>query len=59
MLIDNIVAESAELVTVEGYLKGNCVHSNQLLHLTGFDDYEIEKIEIKMDHGKTKRHAKG
>jgi hypothetical protein len=33
-------------------LKGNCVNANQLVHVTGFDDYAIQKIEIKDDMGK-------
>lgn len=26
-------------ITFKGFLKGNCVNSNQLVHITGFDDY--------------------
>lgn len=32
---------------VSGFLKGNCINSNQLVHITGFDDYQIEKIQIQ------------
>lgn len=43
-MVDNVVLNQNQTVTFEGFLKGNCVHSNQLIHVTGFDDYEIEKI---------------
>lgn len=33
-------------LALSGFLKGSCVNANQLAHLTNFDDYAIEKIEI-------------
>lgn len=46
MLVENIKEseEGSGNMVLEGYLKGNCIHANQLVHITGFDDYEIEKI---------------
>lgn len=31
---------------MSGFLKGSCINSNQLVQVTGFDDFNIEKIEI-------------
>lgn len=45
MLADQVEVLNGNLA-VSGFLKGNCVNANQLVHLTGFDDYAIEKIEI-------------
>jgi hypothetical protein len=33
-------------LAISGFLKGSCINANQLVHLTGFDDYAIDKIEI-------------
>lgn len=45
MLIEDITTDATSgNLTFHGFLKGNCVNSNQLVHVTGFDDYEIEKI---------------
>lgn len=47
MLVEDVTTDpNLGNLTFHGYLKGNCVHANQLVHITGFDDYEIEKIEI-------------
>lgn len=32
-----------------GFLKGNHINSNQLVHLTGYGDYQIARIEILKD----------
>ena len=34
-------------MVVSGFLKGNCINANQLVHVTGLDDFQIEKIEIQ------------
>lgn len=48
MLIEDITTDATSgNLTFHGFLKGNCVNANQLVHVTGFDDYEIEKIEIQ------------
>lgn len=42
MLVDKISYDNEKGLTfVEGFLKGNAVHANQLIHITGMDDYEI------------------
>lgn len=46
LLADSVEVDSEGKVVVSGYLKGSCVNSNQVVHVTGFDDYNIEKIEI-------------
>ena len=56
VLVDNIVQASEETLTVEGFLKGNCINPNQLVHITGFDDYQIEKIEIRSHPRKKSRN---
>jgi hypothetical protein len=33
-------------VSISGFLKGSCINPNQLVHVTGLDDFQIEKIEI-------------
>ncbi len=40
MLVENLKREN-NMIVLEGFLKGNCINANQLVHLTGFDDYEI------------------
>lgn len=45
MLVQNVsIDEKSNNVTFHGFLKGNCVNANQLVHVTGFEDYAIEKI---------------
>ena len=47
MLVEDVTTDPTSVnLTFHGFLKGNCVHANQLVHVTGFDDYEIQKIEI-------------
>lgn len=46
LLADSVELDSQGKVVVSGYLKGNCINANQLVHITGFDDYQIDKIEI-------------
>lgn len=41
MVEDITTDETSHNLTFHGYLKGNSVHANQLVHITGFDDYEI------------------
>lgn len=39
MMVENVkMAENGSLV-LEGFLKGNCVNANQLIHITGIDDF--------------------
>ena len=44
-------------MAVSGFLKGSCINANQLAHLTNFDDYAIEKIEILPVGGRLKFNA--
>jgi hypothetical protein len=44
MLVENIVKTENGNIILQGFLKGNCVNANQLLHITGLDDFEIESI---------------
>jgi hypothetical protein len=44
MVEDVTVDPVSNNMTFHGYLKGNNIHANQLVHICGFDDYEIEKI---------------
>ncbi|KRX00267.1 hypothetical protein PPERSA_10766 [Pseudocohnilembus persalinus] len=47
MLADKVsFNQNTQLLEVEGFLKGNYLNANQLMHVTGYDDYQIEKIEI-------------
>lgn len=47
MLAQDVTLEQdPNLITFHGYLKGTCVNANQLVHVTGFDDFEIESIRI-------------
>lgn len=32
---------STKSLEVVGFLKGNCINANQLVHITGIDDFEI------------------
>lgn len=42
MLVQNITLdEKSDNVTFHGFLKGNCVNASQLVHVTGFEHYEI------------------
>ena len=45
MLVDKVAYDQEKGLTfVEGFLKGNAVHASQLVHITGIDDFEIERI---------------
>jgi hypothetical protein len=44
-------------LAVSGFLKGSCINANQLAHLTNFEDYTIEKIEILPVGGRLKFNA--
>lgn len=37
---------STQRLEVTGFLKGNCINANQLVHITGIDDFEVDCIEI-------------
>ena len=41
LLADSVDLDSTGRVVVAGFLKGSCINANQLVHVTGFDDYEI------------------
>jgi len=41
MLVENIAKAENGNIILQGFLKGNCVNANQLLHITGLDDFEI------------------
>lgn len=40
-LLADEVAVSNNNVTISGFLKGSCINSNQIAHLTAFEDYHI------------------
>lgn len=46
---------SSQKLIVSGFLKGNCINANQLVHITGLDDFEIESIEIIPSKSKLER----
>jgi hypothetical protein len=46
-LADQIETGQNGSIVVSGFLKGNCINANQIVHVTGFDDFHIEKIEIQ------------
>lgn len=56
LLADQVEVLEGSLA-LSGFLKGSCVNANQLAHLTGFDDYAIEKIEILPVGGRQKFDA--
>lgn len=58
MLVENITKAPNGNIVLQGFLKGNCVNANQLIHITGLDDFEIESIEIKKNEGKVVRQKK-
>ena len=35
------------LFEVSGFLKGSCISANQIIHITGQGDFEIERVEIQ------------
>lgn len=40
MLVEDVTTDATSgNLTFHGYLKGNAVFANQLVHITGFDDY--------------------
>jgi hypothetical protein len=41
-------------VEVSGFIKGSCINPNQLVHVTGIDDFYIEKIEVLKMGAKSK-----
>jgi hypothetical protein len=43
LLSEKVVYENGIMI-VEGFLKGSAVNANQLVHITGMDDFEVEKI---------------
>jgi len=40
-LADHVEKGEGNSIVLGGYLKGSCINANQLVHLTGFDDYQI------------------
>lgn len=40
-LLADEISVNNEYTTISGFLKGSCINSNQIAHLTGFDDYQI------------------
>lgn len=47
LLADHVQVNDKGSVVVSGFLKGNCINANQLVHVTGLDDFQIEKVEIQ------------
>lgn len=47
ILADQVEAGQNGSIIVSGFLKGNCINANQIVHVTGADDFHIEKIEIQ------------
>jgi len=39
MLVENVRKSENGNIVLEGFLKGNCVNANQLVHITGLDDF--------------------
>lgn len=39
LLVENVAKTSSGQVVLQGFLKGNCVNANQLVHITGLDDF--------------------
>ena len=46
LLADHVEKSPNNSLVVGGFVKGSCINANQLVHVTGFGDYQIEKIEI-------------
>jgi len=46
------------VLQVEGYLRGAAISANQLMHITGHGDYQIERIELVQDPTPTKNRIK-
>ena len=44
LLADKVEVNEDGQVVVCGFLKGNCVNANQLVHITGVDDFQIKQI---------------
>ena len=45
MLADSLIYDqNNQMLEIKGFLKGSTLNANQLVHLTGFDDFQIEKI---------------
>lgn len=47
LLADQVQVNEQGSIVVSGFVKGSCINANQLVHITGLDDYNIEKIEIQ------------
>jgi hypothetical protein len=39
MLVQNLVKGENGSIVLQGFLKGNCINANQLIHITGVDDF--------------------
>ncbi|EAR91270.3 carboxy-terminal domain transketolase (macronuclear) [Tetrahymena thermophila SB210] len=59
MLADEVTVNPTNgVVEITGFLRGHCINANQLIHITGYDDYEIQKIEILKNPIKIKQKIK-
>ncbi|EGR34439.1 ribosome biogenesis protein, putative [Ichthyophthirius multifiliis] len=59
MLCDEVLVNTQnQVVEFTGFLRGSCINANQLLHVTGYDDFQIEKIEILKNPYKIKQKIK-
>jgi len=41
ILADHVEMNSEGSITVSGFVKGNCINPNQLVHVTGIDDFQV------------------
>lgn len=46
-MADQVETTQNGSVVISGFLKGNCISANQIAHLTGVEDFHVEKIEIQ------------
>ena len=53
-MADQVEVNAEGNVAISGFVKGSCVNPNQLVHVTGFDDFYVEKIEVLKMGTKTK-----
>lgn len=47
LLADRAVELDSNLISVQGYLRGAPLDIDRLIHVPGFGDYQIEKVEIQ------------
>ena len=41
ILGDNVEMDSEGRIMVSGFVKGSCINPNQLVHVTGVDDFQV------------------